>query len=92
MDHTMKYVGSHKIHAIKAVREIFDLGLKEAKDVVEGDHVRISTLQKFAILGVYLGDAYENNRDFYPSDWFFTPIAPVAHLESLIDNQPMNRG
>jgi large subunit ribosomal protein L7/L12 len=33
---TLKEVGANKINVIKAVREVTDLGLKEAKDLVEG--------------------------------------------------------
>lgn len=33
---TLKEVGADKIKVIKAVREVTDLGLKEAKDVVDG--------------------------------------------------------
>jgi large subunit ribosomal protein L7/L12 len=33
---TLKDVGSEKIKVIKAVREVTDLGLKEAKDLVDG--------------------------------------------------------
>ena len=33
---TLKDVGAKKINVIKAVREVTDLGLKEAKDLVEG--------------------------------------------------------
>ena len=33
---TLKEVGSEKIKVIKAVREVTDLGLKEAKDLVDG--------------------------------------------------------
>jgi len=32
---TLKEVGANKINVIKAVREVTDLGLKEAKDLVE---------------------------------------------------------
>ena len=33
---TLKDVGSNKINVIKAVREVTNLGLKEAKDLVDG--------------------------------------------------------
>ena len=33
---TLKDVGAKKINVIKAVREVTDLGLKEAKDLVDG--------------------------------------------------------
>ncbi|MBI4461701.1 MAG: 50S ribosomal protein L7/L12 [Acidobacteria bacterium] len=33
---TLKEVGSNKINVIKAVREVTSLGLKEAKDLVDG--------------------------------------------------------
>ena len=33
---TLKEVGAKKIEVIKAVREVTDLGLKEAKDLVDG--------------------------------------------------------
>ena len=33
---TLKDVGANKINVIKAVREVTDLGLKEAKDLVDG--------------------------------------------------------
>jgi len=32
----LKEIGSHKINVIKAVREVTSLGLKEAKDLVDG--------------------------------------------------------
>jgi len=32
----LKYVGANKINVIKAVREVTSLGLKEAKDLVDG--------------------------------------------------------
>lgn len=92
MDYSVKYIGSHKIQAIKTVREIFGLGLKEAKDIVEGDPARVTTLQKFAILGVYLADAYDNGREVWPSDWTFVGIPPADKYENLTENQPMDRG
>ena len=33
---TLKTVGANKINVIKVVREVTDLGLKEAKDLVDG--------------------------------------------------------
>lgn len=50
-----RYNATKKINAIKSVRRVFNLGLKEAKDAVESEHGFLMTeLQWIALRGEYL--------------------------------------
>lgn len=50
----IRYTGPYKITAIKAVRTVFDVTLKEAKDAVESASIRVSSVEFYAIVGAYV--------------------------------------
>jgi hypothetical protein len=67
---TLVDAGANKIEAIKAVREITKLGLKEAKDLVEAAPQPVAT-------GVSMADA-ERIRQYLQGAGIRVQIAPIA--------------
>lgn len=48
--YTMQFVTHEKkINCIKAVRQCFELGLKESKDLVEGEAFKVTRVQLYAL-------------------------------------------
>lgn len=70
MSYRMKYFGTRKINAIKAVRVVCNVGLKEAKDAVESaDGFLVSGTQVAAIMGDYLSQKQSNIVTTTAFDW-----------------------
>jgi hypothetical protein len=50
MIRTMQFVtGDKKINCIKVARQCFELGLREAKDLVESEAFRVTEIQLYAL-------------------------------------------
>ena len=64
-----RYSGPNKIIAIKALRMITNLSLKETKDLVESHGFLITHLQWLAIRSIYMLDNATNDRRLEVNDW-----------------------
>ncbi len=83
----VRYMGGRKIHALRAVKAVFGIGLKEAKDTVECGVFLVSSEQYLAILYVYMQGPSDLRL---PGDWDVTkydrPVEPQDFSRMEIHN------
>jgi len=77
MDYMMEFVGMRKLSAIKALRNVFDLRLAEAKAASESDGFLCTQLQSMAVIGEYLRG--KRSVVIHANDWLIqkAPEQPI---------------
>ena len=90
---SVRYMGSRKIYAIKAVRSVLGVGLKESKTIVEAGLFLVSREQWLAMVYVYMqGPNLADGRTGFvrtPVDWDVTERPPDMPDYSWV---PLNTG
>ncbi len=81
----IKFNVGRKIYALKAIKEVFDLTLREAKDIIEAERgFRVSVEQWLAIMHTYvLSDTSLPDENRAANDWIVQDYDPEPEPQDL---------